>query len=177
MKKTTYFMAIMLAVFTIVSGCKKGDTGPQGPPGVNGLNGNANVTSITAIVNSSATWTWSSPMYYVDVTVPALTSDIMNTGAVEVFVNTDGTGSFWKALPYTVVTGTVNYGWQYVTLLNDVQVQFAWANGAQSGDPNFTYGASIMIKIVCIASSGIAKNPDLNFHDYEALKTTFHLTD
>lgn len=91
-----------LAITLFFTGCKKGETGPQGPAGTNGTNGkdgNANVKSNNIFINANE---WINKVGYSEVTklVPEITSDIVNKGTVNVFLE-DGSNT-WVALPATI---------------------------------------------------------------------------
>ncbi|WP_109699581.1 lipoprotein [Chitinophaga deserti] len=82
-----------------------GAQGPQGTPGTPGTNGNANVIVKTF---SSTAYTWNKETILginyrtIQVPVPEITADIINTGMVLVYVaaNTDS----WTPLPLTLGT-------------------------------------------------------------------------
>lgn len=75
----------VLTTFSCTKEGKQGEPGPAGTNGTNGTNGNANVKSSTHTVYS---WEWSTSgsSKYVDITSTLITNDILNSGAVLMYV-------------------------------------------------------------------------------------------
>lgn len=158
---------IVLLTFTLLllNGCKK--EGPQGPAG------NANVTARTFTVSS---WSWSSPYYYVNLSVPELTTENMNAAAVMVY--SQSSGSSWRAIPYTQYYSPYNYYMGFTTNSNNVQVTWVYDSSFSSGDdPNTFYGAAMHYKVVVIPPAERKANPNIDLTDYEAVKKAYHLED
>jgi hypothetical protein len=167
MKKTLQLSVISLfAIATMMtSSCKK--EGPAGPAG------NANVSSTTFSVN---TWSWNSPYYYANFSVPDLTSSNINSAAVLVYFST--TSGTWFAVPYTQYTSTYDYHMGFSNSIGNVQVTWIYDNSLSSGsDPNTYYGTSVRYKIVVIPPAERKANPNLNVRDYNAVKKAFNLKD
>lgn len=99
--KTTKITMMLLTIVTVIllSACAKdGKTGPQGPAGTNGTNGNANVVS-SSITTTSLSWSANAPFYTTSIGYAAITQDIIDNGAVLVYIsNTAGT---YQQLPFT----------------------------------------------------------------------------
>lgn len=178
MKKTnktimTVIAGVALTLgLTLASCAKKGDTGPAGPAGANGTNGNANVKSKTIFVAGSE-WINTPGESTVTKIVSEITTDIVNTGAVMVYV--DNGNNNWSALPATA-TGTtglvLSFGFDIepnkLTLTAQVNANTT-LTAATFGNTNF--------RIVTIAGSGRLANPNLNYNDYNAVKKAFNLKD
>jgi hypothetical protein len=167
MKKKLQTTGLLLLAFTtlLFNGCKK--EGPAGPAG------NANVTATTFTISS---WSWSSPYYYVNLTVPALTSANMNAAAVMVYIK--ATGTSWTAVPYTQYDTPDNYFMGFNTNTNNVQLTWIYDNAFSSGDdPNVVYGTQVRCKVVVIPPAERKANPNINLYDYEAVKKAYHLED
>jgi len=173
-KTNMVYRAIITAAFlmliTTLESCVKGDTGAtgqQGLAGANGLNGNANVVSSGVFSATSSDWGYSTTngQYYVNLIDSALTTDVVNNGAVMVYkVNTDGSST---ALPYNNGNGYYN---DYTLLPNvyEVQIQIGLVTGATPSNPgNQEY------RIVVIPSSQRKASPNLNLSDYNEVKATF----
>jgi len=143
MKTRLFTGAVVIALF--FAGCK-GDTGAQGPQG------NANVTGGTYAITS---WSDNSGDYYTEFSDPDLTADIQDGGAVEAFISIDNGGS-WTSIPETYVSTLENAFWSYTYSVGAVRVDFVW-NGADDGDPNTLFSATVLVKVVCIAPADVAK--------------------
>jgi len=157
-----------------------GATGPQGVAGYNGTNGSANV-SVSDYVTTVTSWSVTTPNtnYYTYFTVPALTQKVQDSGAVQVFVNINGntSPSIWTNMPYTFNTTPV-YIMNYNTQANYVTIQWVDnTNGSTVGsDPCTTLGLSfISFKVVTIPPAARRANPNVNIHDFEAIKKAFKL--
>ena len=79
-------LLIVVIIATTFNACTKGDTGPQGSAGANGYNGNANVNTQTFTISS---WSFNSPSYSASVTDYDITQDIVDNGAVMVYVSNE----------------------------------------------------------------------------------------
>ncbi|TND10181.1 MAG: hypothetical protein FD123_429 [Bacteroidetes bacterium] len=167
MKNTLRISTILLFGITLllIDGCKK--EGPQGPAG------NANVVSHTF---SASSWLWSSPNYYVDFTVPELTSSNINEAAVMVYFST--VAGNWIAVPYTQYNSPYDYFMNFLTAVNTVEVRWFYDSSLSSGnDPNVYYGTTVQFKIVIIPPGIRKANPDLDLTNYQAVKLQFGLLD
>ncbi len=172
--RTIYYFLSVLIIAGVLTSCSKGNTGPtgsagatgatgpQGPKGDTGATGNANVISQQFSVPA---WTYNSPQWYVNLTVSALTSKVLTSGAVEVYLSPNA-GTNWYAMPYMVYGSVADYIGGFVTGLNSVQVTWIY-NGVGSGsDPNAYYSTSAcLINIVCIAPAMIQSHPNVNWGD------------
>ncbi len=165
-KTTKVIATLFVACGLIFSSCKKGDTGPAGK---DGTNGNANVKSQTSTISA---WTWDGSAYilYSNVSVSSLTSDIANTGAVMVYLQT--TSGEWAPLARTfAITSTTSQNQRYVYSTGNVKIIL------QNSDLTQPSSSAVVFKIVCIASSARTANPNVNYADYNEVKNTFNLPD
>jgi hypothetical protein len=157
MKRVTAVLMIALVLFT---GCKKGDKGDTGPAGINGTNGidgNANVKASTYSLNAS-NWGFdgANKVSYANLINNNITSDIVSTGTVSVFVT--GTSGQWIALPWTYWDSpsiTYNYGYS----LGQVTMQNQKTDGSY-------FAPIISAKVVVISASQKAAHPKTNWKDY-----------
>ena len=140
MKRINYFLALILFGIIFASCTKQGPTGPQG------AQGNANVTSNSYTITS---WTTGNYFYYTNLSVPALTSSILNSGAIEVYWSIDG-GTSWNRLPKTV-EGPENCFMSYLCMVGQVRINFTWNSGNLNGDPYTYFGTESTFRVVCIA--------------------------
>lgn len=170
MKKLTVICMTLVAMIFAVS-CR----GPQGPVGPTG---NANVCSSTVFVNHGD-WYWDDgTSWRVDIHYEAINADIIEHGAVLVYMEDRNT---WRQLPYTFYyNGFDEEGNEYfysssleVSSYQD-GVSIFWTendfyDGYQPGDHRF--------KIVVIEASVYASRSDVDYSSYEAVKTAFQLAD
>src|SRR5688572_11878941 len=93
MKEHRLLPALICSIVLLLSSCTK--EGPEGPAG---KNGNANVKTST-LTFSNWTWDSSNSFMYANFTWSEITSSVMNSGAVYLYVNTS---AGWAALPRTL---------------------------------------------------------------------------
>ena len=175
MKKLSIICMTILAVSFFAS-CR----GPQGPAG---HDGNANVASSTVTVYSND-WQWvNNCQWKVEIDYPAITNNVYNHGALLVYMDVDGA---WSQVPLTYyyqdyiqnedgTQGIINCAASIeVATLNDGGVRLFWTesdffDGARPGTHNF--------KIVAIEASVYDSRSDVDYSNYEAVKTAFQLAD
>jgi hypothetical protein len=103
------FSAAAVTLITL-NACVKGDTGPEGPQGpagpqgtsgVEGPAGNGNVKGFGPFVIQKTAWTAppDSMKWITSITLAAVTQDIVDRGAVQVYIK-DAAGLWWQ-LPYS----------------------------------------------------------------------------
>ena len=156
-----------------------GPEGPQGPAGQDGQDGNANVASSTVTIRSNQ-WEWvNNIQWMVEIDYPAINDNVFNHGAVLVYMDVDGA---WSQVPLTYYyqdeldTGEViNCAASIeVATLNDGGVRLFWTesdffSGARPQTQDF--------KIVAIEASVYSHRSDVDYSDYNAVKTAFQLAD
>ena len=177
MKKTnntimTVIAGVALTLgLTLASCAKKGDTGPAGPAGTNGTNGNANVKSMSmTVVSSSWIYDATNKVYRATIIDVNITQDIVNTGAVMVYIVSGGTN---LALPVTVYPSTAySETFSFTFSLNTLVINVQDSDLTQPNNPG-----AYTFKIVKIAASGRMANPNVNYNDYNAVKKAFNLQD
>ena len=174
MKKVKQIGFIMLMGIStaMINGCAKdGATGPAGTAGTagtngtNGTNGNANVTGSNTISVTSSDWTLGSPFYSTSFTSVAITQAIVNNGAVIVY---EKLGTSWQCMPYTS-------GGEERDFTFGVGTFKIWVQNTDGSAP--TNPGAQTYRIVAIAASGLIANPNVDFKNYQAVKTTFGLPD
>ncbi len=169
MKNTITHKLFMLAFIfiTVFNSCKKGETGTPGK------DGSANVTSYTYSVPS---WTYSSPYYFVNLSVPSITADNISTAGVMAYFNT--TGNQWFALPYTQYHSPSNYYMGFTTGISNVQITWVYDSSLSSGDdPNTFYATKVLYKVVVIPPSAKSLKPNVDYNNYNEVKAAFNLKD
>lgn len=101
----------LFALLLFIAGCtKQGPQGPAGPTGASGTTGptgasaNTNVATYYATINSNQ-WSVSGTLAYANITLPAVTQNILDSGAVIVYrLGTNGSTQYQEALPYTTTS-------------------------------------------------------------------------
>ncbi|MGB3948551.1 MAG: hypothetical protein WBM13_11245 [Bacteroidia bacterium] len=137
---------IGVALATLIAGCKKSETETAAPQNT----GNANLQSLTVTIPSSQ---WdviiTGSQYAKQVSVTAITSDVVNKGSVEVFISTNGNA--WEAFADSETRYSYSVG--TITLIRNSM-------------PTFDY----QFKIVIITSTAIKTNPSTNWKNYNEVK-------
>ena len=159
MKKLSLICMTVLALSFLAS-CR----GPQGPQGPAGQDGNANVASSTVTIPATFDY-------------PAINSNVFNHGAVLVYMNVNGS---WSQLPLTyyyddVVDGETRFyeASIEVATLSDGGVSLYWTES----DFWKVYPGTRTFKIVAIEANLYSYRSDVDYSNYEAVKTAFQLAD
>lgn len=181
MKKFSLICMTLLSVLFIAS-CR----GPQGPQGPAGQDGNANVASSTLTINPD-NWEWDCfyidgdgnqrGQYLVTIDYPAINSNVFNYGAVLVYMEVEGT---WSQVPLTYFyyeqEGSDVYFYEAnikVATLSDGGLRLFWTqNDFWKVQPD-----THRFKIVAIEASVYNHRSDVDYSNYEAVKTAFQLAD
>ena len=168
--------AIIVLMFT--SCAKDGATGPAGPAGTNGTNGtngNANVTGSNTVTLNNWTSEYDDGIEFVfskTITWSGITQAIVDKGAVMVYAGDVGE---WVALPYAETGSDFSTTFVFVFTTGTVTI---YAMGYDdSGSPSPSDFDGTVVRIVAIAASNRAANPDVNLNDYNAVKKAFKLKD
>ncbi len=166
MKPKHFFLLISLSTIVIVfNNCRKeGPQGPQGPAG------EVNVKSYTF---QATNWQYSSSQWLQSFSIPELTPESIDSAAVLVYFKEQ---TSWNALPFTEVAST-NYFMGFKYVVNAVTINWTY-NGVFSGDdPTTYYGTTLTYKVVIIPDQARKANPDIDWTNYEEVKTRFDLKD
>lgn len=162
------FALTIIGLGFLFSSCKK--EGPQGPAG---KDGNANVKNQTIFINANE-WVYSAGACKVTKLVPEITSDIISKGALMVYTEGEPSGS-WEALPTTWAdpSGSIlTFGYTMeagkLHLLVTLNTNMTLPAGTI---PSSNY------KLVLIAGSARAANPDVNYSNYQEVTSTFQLSE
>lgn len=175
MKKLSIICMTVLAVISMAS-CR----GPKGDPG------NANVASSTVTVHDYD-WKWvplfvdadnnQRGQYTVTIDYPAINNNVYNHGAVLVYMDVEGT---WSQVPLTYYYYETNEGETFfyeasieTATLNDGGVRLFWTESDYWNVRPETHD----FKIVAIEASVYKDRSDVDYSDYEAVKTAFQLAD
>jgi hypothetical protein len=167
MKTKIYSFAVIIAIAaTTLIGCK-GKDGEPGAQGPQGQQGNANVQSATFYVNS---WTFDTFYYYTTLNYPAITQDIINTGAVLVYSLDNNTIS---QLPFTFYP-SANYSSSvsFEASPSQVKVYVVDSDLTQPNNPG-----SGTFKVVVMSSRSMLANTNIDFKNYNQVKKAFNLKD
>lgn len=183
MKTSNSIFVILISFIFAISftSCEKGDTGdpgPQGPTGPIGPPGSVNVVSKTVTVNSGDWVLYSNPlggnMKGSQKAVPEITSSIVSTGAVMVYLrqsyNTGG--YYYQALPFNRVVDSNNMRSYHFSISTNLLNLFIEETDNSIGSlGTYTY------KVVIIPSSRMAENRNINLLNYDEVKSRFNLVE
>lgn len=156
--------SLIIFGITLISiiGCTK-----EGPVGPAGADGNANVVSSTI---SSSNWVYNSPNWSITYFYPAITQNIIDKGAVLVYLKN---GQAYTQLPLTIYpSATFSSSLEVNSFVGGVKIFWTDSDLTQPSNPG-----NREFKVVVIAASGLAQNPNLDFKNYEAVKLAYNLKD
>ncbi len=168
--KTTVIKTVSMCLLMgmTLTNCKKGDTGPQGPAGTAGTNGNANVKSQTS---TNLTWTFNNATkaFETNISVAAITQDIVDKGAVFVYMQD---GSISSQLPsssmYDALT-VLFFDFEYS--VGNVKITVSNSDLDNTLVPQST----LKFKIVAMTANGRQANP--NPKTFEEIKAANNLSE
>lgn len=188
MKTKIYLTIVAFAAISMFSGCSKdGETGPVGPvgtdgtdgaDGTNGTNGNANVSALNFTVapgtDSSLGFKWNSnsAIYnHYHYNISEFTQSVVDSGAVMLYV---GTGSGWRALPWTYVinsnTESRTYNFSYYPGYLQISIE------QTTGTTQWSFTSTLRFKLVIIPSAAKVRR-NLDLENYQAVKAAYNLKD
>lgn len=150
MNRIILLCAILVALFT---GCSKNKYG------------NTEVISNTYTVS----WTYAFPSYYTQISEPLITQDIIDNGAVMVYMS-HGNGGGWIALPCTLPQdATYSSAYSFVIYDGGLSV---WKTDTDmyTLDPG-----TKTFKVVILSQQGLIQHPGLDLTDYEAVEKEINL--
>lgn len=168
MKKINLKPLIFAAFAFLLFSCE-GDPGPMGPPGEQGLPGNANVTPIIFDVAPNE-WYGDVNSFYANLDeLPEITEDILNNGAVLVYVlhEENPNEKSFNMLPYTYVDGSSYEYMDFEAYIGRIRITLKWTdNGVNTtAQPTQLYSFKVVI-IRGIPLATLKKSAPI--HDYEA---------
>lgn len=169
MRKITNYISVLscfLLLTVLVSGCEKEDKAEP-------VKESASV-NVTSRIFSVPSWSYSSPHYYANLSVPELTADNVDEAAVLVYINL--AGSNWFALPYTEYHSPSNYYMGFVTGTGSVLITWFYDSSLSPGDdPNTYFGASVRCKVVVIPPQAQRLHPNVDYKNYREVEAAFGL--
>ncbi|MDC0302407.1 hypothetical protein OAL39_01745 [bacterium] len=153
MKKNFLYLCAMIFTLALTS-CSKEEYG--------------NTTTETNTYNSGS-WVFNDPSYYTDINVAAINQDVLDNGAVLVYVSING--SPYSQLPLTFFTSA-----DYSSTL-EVQhslglVRVLWTD-SDLIEPNMP--PAMTFKIVVMSQSQIITNPNLDTTNYKEVAEALNL--
>lgn len=136
-----------------------------------------NVSSLTVTVYPSE-WRWDNTSWRANIKYEAITPNITDYGAVLVYMDSEGT---WRQIPMTFYysqqneDGTTSYYSSSIEVSTyDNGVSIFWTeNDFYDGYRPDTH----RFKIVVIPAAVYSSRSDVNYEDYNAVKTAFQLDD
>ncbi len=164
-KSTKIIAMFAFACGLLFTNCKK--EGPQGPTGKDGTNGNANVVSSSI---TSSNWVYNAPSWEINFTYGAVTQDIIDNGAVLVYMKV---GTAYNQIPITFYPAN-NYSRTYdiSTYVGGVAIYCTDSDLTQPTNPG-----TQTFKVVVIAASQLIKNPNVDLNNYSEVKQVFNIQD
>ena len=168
MKKLFFFL--LLAGMTTMMACKgeQGDPGPAGVMGADGIDGNANIQNYFTTFTSSAWVTENANRIHVDLNIPTITSDILNTGLVVTYFQDIGS-TYWLALPFTYSFPGGSQSYHVEVNPGEIRLTSSSSSSPFSGGLN--------VRVVTASADGLAQNPNLDWSNYEAVASALNLAD
>lgn len=173
MKKLNYLVILIsLIAFTFTACQKDGPIGPQGPEGPQGLDGVVDISSFYYTIFESDWDTFGDPGvgfgYIGSMNFPEITEDVLNYGAVLVYLYQDGS---LYSLPTTFINsadgGYLTSIWLTLNL-GEVLVTFQDSDGLTVNPGNQEFKVVIIDGYINIPSS-------LNLKNYDEVKKYFNL--
>lgn len=167
----TFGLFLVMSLFAITS-CE-GPRGPQGPPG------NANVQSATVeTIDSDWGWDDNACNWYLDLEWDAIDLDMVDYGAVLVYMENPGEFYGWHQLPLTIYPDD-KYSASLETIYYDYGVTIFWTNSdlQKHQSPCDFYNANLTFKVVIVDATLYAKYRNEDLSDYETVKKLFNITD
>lgn len=177
MKAVHSFSVVLLSAsllfLSIACTPTSGEPGPQGPAGPQGVagpqgpagqNGNANVTQVTFNQTFNAT-------EYKSFTFPsAITTDILNSSAILVYIRTSNDPNNLYPIPGMIAGDDFRY------------ILYPSSRSFQIRRQSGTYVSSVsMTKVIIIPANNLINGriglPDIDFSDYNAVKKYYNLPD
>ena len=162
---TTLMAGLALTLGLTFSSCKKGDTGPKGETGADGIAGpQAKTFNFNLTFSSGDTYKSYSGITGYDA------DDVV---IVYVMYETLAGTNYWTQLP-VILSNAVSFVPEFSETSGFLFINTLKASGA-AGSP-WTSTSTLAFKAVLIKSSQIAANPNINYKDYNAVKSAFKLS-
>jgi hypothetical protein len=173
--------AALLSLVLLATGCKKGDEGPAGPAGPAGPNGPQGPKGDTGVANviysgwldatyDAVTNQAGDTLYYYeeDIPAPKLTSQMLNTGELKVYMNA-GTAAqpFIIALPF---------GYEIIPFFEVGNIYLQAADDYSTFIPTGTTAKRNQYRYVLIPG-GVPARSGLDLNDYAKVKEAFKIPD
>lgn len=152
-------LAMILMIATVTTNCKKatagpkGDTGATGQNGTNGTNGNANVKSKTY---TNLTWVYVAPTLVTTLSVPEVTQDIVDNGAVMVAL--ENTPNHYLPLPLTLYYSGYQALIDYEYYPSGIKIYISNTELLEPAQP----GANLKFKVTIMAGGSYKKQDPKN---------------
>lgn len=155
--KTFRIILISLSIMTVLSACKKDDSDDYQPKG---NYGNANITSqtYTADWEDQGGGIWNATLI-----VPAITESVLSTGAINTYYS-GNEGDTWAPLPLSMSVVDIVCTYKVDTV--EIIVQGA------SSEPT-----ADLFRVVVVSSAGMSAHPNVDYNNYEEVKSIFDLED
>ncbi len=145
----------------MILGCAEdGATGPAG------ADGNANVIGTNTVTVSSWTSSDNNRFWSATLLAEGITQSIVNNGTLSVFMSDNNGG--WFAMPYSIGVSSWTYGFG-VGFVNIYYTNTSYTATPNPGPRTF--------RVVIISSSNRMAHPNVNWNNYDEVKTALNLKD
>lgn len=167
------FICLTIIAMSFFASCR----GPMGPAGPAGQDGNANVVSSTLTIHSED-WYWDNGSWRVDVDYDAINANIYNTGAVFVYMKE---GNTWRQIPLTFYYSQYDDNGVENFYSSSLEVSYYQGGVSIFWTENDFYDGfrpeNRQFKIVVLAAGLYNARQDVDYSNYEEVKTVFQLAD
>lgn len=173
-KNLSLYLCLVLCMSLFVS-CR----GPKGDPGIPGRDGNANVKSET-VVTTAADWKWDADAcnWYLDLEWNAIDYDMVDYGAVLVYMESPGDFYAWHQLPLTLYPDA-QYSATLETVYYDNALTIFWTNSdlQRHENPCNFYNTNLEFKLVLIDAKVFSDYKDEDLSDYKTIMNLFDVVE
>ena len=159
-KNNQLILSAIILCITLFFSCSK-----EGPVGEAGQDGNANVVSST--ITSSA-WVYNDPYWEITFSYSAITQDIINNGAVLVYIVEGGRNYQLPITIYQSSSYSTSVGLD--AFVGGITINWSDSDLTQPDNPGTT-----TFKIVVISADGLIQNPNLDVYNYNEVQKAFEL--
>lgn len=128
------------------------------------------VVNVVSSSTGSSSWVFDDPSWTLSLSYPAITQDIIDNGAVLVYLKN---GQAYNQLPLTIYqSASYSTSIEVSTFVGGVKIFWTDSDLIEPVNPGYRE-----IKVVVISANGLAKNPSLDLEDYEAVVKAYNLNE
>ncbi len=174
--KNNFSLTLCMCLFmSVLVSCQ----GPKGEPGAPGRDGNANVRTET-VKTTAYDWEWDENAcnWYLDLDWDAIDYNMVDYGAVLVYMESPGEFYAWHQLPLTLYPNE-DYSTTLETVFYDYALTIFWTNSdlKRHENPCEFYNTNLEFKVVLIDATLFAEHQNEDLSNYETVKKLFNIAD